>query len=139
MTRALTNTREVYTPRPYQGMIVAHQLNVRRACTWSGMGSGKTVSTFSAIDLNFLAGDDSPVLVVAPKRVANTTWPDEAKKWEHLRQVTVMPVMGDEDRRRQALKYDASVYTINFENLVWLIDYYGERWPFKHVVIDEST
>lgn len=139
MTRALTNAREVYTPRPYQGMIVNHQLNVRRACTWSGMGSGKTVSTFSAIDLNLLAGDDSPVLVVAPKRVANTTWPDEAKKWDHLRQITVMPVMGDEDRRRQALKYDASVYTINFENLVWLIDYYGERWPFKHVVIDEST
>lgn len=131
--------RTVYTPREYQGMIVNHQLAIDRGCTWSGMGSGKTVSTYTAIDIRFLAGEDSPVLVVAPKRVAVTTWPEEAKKWSHLSQITVMPIMGDEDKRRRALKYDASVYTINFENLVWLIDYYGDRWPFKHVIIDEST
>ena len=103
------------------------------------MGSGKTVSTLTAVDVRMLSGEDSPVLVVAPKRVAVTTWPEEAKKWKHLRHITVMPIIGDEDKRRQALRYDASVYTINFENLVWLIEYYGARWPFKHVVIDEST
>lgn len=131
--------RQEYNPREYQGMIVNHQLDIDRECTWAGMGSGKTVSTLTTIDTRFLMGEDRPVLVIAPKRVAATTWPDEAKKWKHLRQITMMPIIGTEDQRRQALRYDASVFTTNFENIVWLIDYYGSKWPFKHVVIDEST
>jgi SNF2 family DNA or RNA helicase len=139
MSRIILPPRKLYTPRPYQGMIVQHQLRLPRCCTWAGMGSGKTVATYTAIDIRFIAGNDKPVLVIAPKRVATTTWPEEARKWSHLKQITVMPIMGSEDERRRALKYDASVYTINFENLVWLVEYYGSKWPFEHVVIDEST
>ena len=133
------NQRENFTERPYQRLIHNHHIGLDRKATWSGMGSGKTVSTYNGIDTRFMCGETHPVLVIAPKRVAVSTWPDEARKWNHLRHITVMPITGNEDKRRQALKYDASVYTINFENLVWLIDYYGQRWPFKHVVIDEST
>lgn len=131
--------RKLFTPRPYQHLIRDHILDLPRKCVWAGMGLGKTVSTYTALDVEFIAGCDDPVLVVAPKRVALSTWPDEARKWSHLRQITVMPVVGSEDNRRKALRYDASVYTTNFENLPWLIDYYGSRWPFRHVVVDEST
>lgn len=139
MSKIITPKRSVFVPREYQHMIVNHVLGLKRKCVWAGMGLGKTVSTFTALDIDFIAGRDNPVLIVAPKRVALTTWPDEARKWSHLRQITVMPIVGSENDRRRSLRYDASVYTTNFENLPWLIDYYGERWPFKHVVVDEST
>jgi DNA transposition AAA+ family ATPase len=44
-------------------MIVNHQLNVQRACTWSGMGSGKTVSTLLWRDAN---NHGTSAYVVAP-------------------------------------------------------------------------
>ncbi|HCE10885.1 MAG TPA: hypothetical protein DEQ40_20210, partial [Oxalobacteraceae bacterium] len=74
-----------------------------------------------------------------PLRVASSTWPDEARKWDHLKNIHVMPVVGSEAERRMALKHDASVYTTNYENLPWLIEHFGERWPFRTVVSDEST
>lgn len=131
--------RRDYTPRPYQTMIVEHIHNVERCAIWAGMGLGKTISTYTALDGLFMAGEDHPVLVLAPLRVAKTTWPEEARKWSHLRNISVMPIVGTEPERRAALKYSASVYTTNFENVEWLVDYYGERWPFQTVIADEST
>lgn len=102
------------------------------------MGTGKSVATLNAIDILMLI-DDAPVLVVAPLRVARSTWPDEAKKWAHLAHLHVMPVIGSEAERRMALRHEAHIYTTNFENLPWLIGHFGERWPFRTVVIDEAT
>jgi hypothetical protein len=96
-------------------------------------------ATLTALDALFLAGEDHPVLVLAPLRVARDTWPEEARKWNHLRHVSVMPIVGSESERRAALKYDASVYTTNYENLEWLVELLGERWPFRTVVADELT
>lgn len=131
-------TRKPYTPRPYGRLMTDHALNVPRCALWADMGLGKTVCTLTALDAMFLAGEGAPTLVIAPLLVARDTWPDEARKWEHLRQVDVMPIVGTEAERRAALKYDASVYTVNFENLPWLVEHYGERWPFRTVVVDES-
>lgn len=132
-------TRRDYTPRPYQTMIVEHIHENERCGVFAGMGLGKTISTYTALDGLFMAGEDHPVLVLAPLRVAKTTWPEEARKWNHLRNISVMPIVGSEAERRSALRYDASVYTTNYENLEWLVDYYGERWPFRTVVADELT
>lgn len=128
-----------YTPREYQGIIGRHILDVPRGAVWAGMGLGKTVSTLTALDTLFMAGEDAPVLVLAPLRVAKTTWPEEAKKWGHFRQIEVMPIVGNEAERRRALDADASVFTTNYENLVWLVKHYGDRWPFRTVVADEAT
>lgn len=127
-----------FTPRPYQTLITNHILEVPRCAVWAGMGLGKTTATYNAIDI-ILVIDGGPVLVVAPLRVARSTWPDEAKKWAHLRHLRVMPVIGSEAERRMALAVKADIYTTNFENLPWLIEHFGERWPFRTVVIDEST
>lgn len=127
-----------FTPRPYQTLITNHILNTPRCAVWAGMGMGKTTSTLNAIDSLLLCESD-PVLVLAPLRVARSTWPDEARKWNHLKNIHVMPVVGSEAERRMALKHDASIYTTNYENLPWLVEYYGERWPFKTVISDEST
>lgn len=131
--------RRPFTPRPYQHLMTAHVLDVPRCGLWAGMGLGKTVATLTALDALFLAGEDRPALVVAPKRVAKNVWPAEAEKWAHLRQIEVSPVVGTERERLVALHRPASVFTINYDNLVWLDQVVGHRWPFGTVVADEST
>lgn len=126
--------------RPYQDLMIDHMIAHPKCAVWSFMGSGKTVSTLTAIDRMKLAGlVDKPVLVVAPLRVAKDVWPTEANDWPHLSELSVVPIVGTETERYNALRETADVFTVNFENLVWLIQTWGDRWPYGMVVIDEST
>jgi SNF2 family DNA or RNA helicase len=79
------------------------------------------------------------VLVIAPKRVAENTWSKEAAKWEHLRHLRVSRIMGTARERLTALNTPADLYVINRENVVWLVEQAGQRWPFPVVVIDELS
>lgn len=82
------------------------------------------------------------VLIVAPLRVARDTWPNELKKWDHLKNLRMSVVMGDQKQRVKALQEPAHLYTINRENLKWLVDYYDSNkmdWDFDMVVIDELS
>ena len=88
--------------------------------------------------------ENGPVLVIAPKRVAEDTWSKEAAKWEHLSHLKVVKIMGTAQQRIDALRsvYEgpfADVYVINRENVCWLIDHLGGRWPFPIVVLDELS
>lgn len=78
-------------------------------------------------------------LIIAPKKVAETTWSDEVQKWNHLKNMRVSVVLGTAKQRLQALAADADVYVINRENTQWLVEYYGYDWPFDVVVLDESS
>lgn len=131
-------TRRAFTPRPYQTMIRDHILDTPRCAIWAGMGMGKTSSTMNALDAITLV-DSAPVLVLAPLRVARSTWPEEASKWEHLSSMQVVPVVGSEAERRMALRLDAPIYATNYEQLPWLVEYWGDRWPYRTVVADEAT
>ena len=108
-------------------------------------GTGKTVTTLTAVQLLLYdLLEDGPALVVAPKRVAEDTWSKEAAKWEHLRHLRVVKIMGTAKQRMDALHTVfagpfADVYVINRENLVWLIETLGGRWPFPIVVLDELS
>lgn len=132
-------TRRTFTPHPYQRIAVDHMLDRPRCALWAGMGLGKTVSTLTALDSLFLAGESAPALVLAPLRVARSTWPREVAKWDHLRHINVAPIIGSEQERRFALKHDVSVYTCNYENLPWLVEHFGDRWPFRTIIADEAT
>jgi SNF2 family DNA or RNA helicase len=104
------------------------------------MGTGKTVTTLTAIDL--LLHDcleDGPVLVVAPKRVAESTWAKECQKWEHLQHLKVSKIMGTQAQRLEALNTRADIYVLGRDNVVWLVETLGKRWPFPVVVIDELS
>jgi SNF2 family DNA or RNA helicase len=131
-------TRE-FEPRPWQVPMIEHLLEHERCALFCPMGAGKSAATLTALDSLMLAGEDHPTLVLAPLRVARTTWPEEVRKWRHLRHVSVMPIVGSEAERRAALRYDASIFTVNYEQLEWLVEYYGERWPFRTVVADEMS
>lgn len=78
-------------------------------------------------------------LVIAPKRVAEDTWSREQAKWEHLKHLKVVKVMGTKDKRLAALKEQADIYIINRENVEWLVETLGTRWHFDAVVIDELS
>lgn len=131
-------TAREFTPRPYQQIIIDHILSHDRCAVWAGMGMGKTVSALTVIDAVRLA-DNDPILVLAPTRVANTTWPEEASKWVHTAHLTVVPVTGDMQGRVAAVRQRADVHAINYENLPWLVEYWGDRWPYRTVIADEST
>jgi SNF2 family DNA or RNA helicase len=131
-------TRQKFTPRAYQDAITEHALDIERAGIWAGMGMGKTVSTLTALDVLEIV-EPGPALVIAPLRVATSTWPDEATKWAHLRNIEVSAVVGTPDERRAALRRPASVYTTNYEQIPWLVEHLGDAWPFKKIVADEST
>lgn len=125
--------------RKYQHLIVEYILSHKRCNLFVAMGLGKTVSTLTAIDILSMAEEVYPVLVLAPLRVAKTTWPDEVLKWPHLQHINVMPVIGTDTERRNALATDAQIYCMNYENLEWLCSLYGDKWPFKTVVADECS
>jgi SNF2 family DNA or RNA helicase len=131
-------TRQAFTPRPYQQLIVNHELDIPRGAVWAGMGLGKTVATLTALDIQAITCD-APTLVLAPLRVASSTWPDEARKWNHLRNVEVAAVVGTRQERVAALKRPANIFATNYENLPWLVEHLGDAWPFTTVVADEST
>ena len=103
------------------------------------MGLGKTNMLLSAIAYNMMVCEDAPTLVIAPLRVARNTWSDEAAKWTHTDHLRVSPIIGSASEREAAIKAKADIYTINYENLVWLCDYWGDKWPYRSVVADEST
>lgn len=138
MHAASLTDRRPFHPRDYQRLIVEHILDLPRCAIWAGMGMGKSVATLTALDILELT-DPSPALILAPLRVAASTWPDEATKWAHLRNVEVSAVVGTPEERRAALKRPATIYATNYDNLPWLVEHFGDKWPFRKVVADEST
>lgn len=129
-----------YKPYPHQSAGIEWIIH-RPACAllW-GMGTGKTVTTLTAIDqiLNDCL-EDGPVLVIAPKRVAENTWSKETEKWEHLKHLRISKIMGTQKERIAAINKNADIYVINRENVVWLVKELGKAWKFPIVIIDELS
>ena len=128
-----------YVPHDYQLEIMKWIYKTDRCAIWAPMGSGKSVTTLTALDNLSLAEDVYPVLILAPLRVARSTWPDEVKSWSHLKHLRVSVITGTPKERQAALDTPADIYTTNFDNLVWLTQALGGDWPFKTVVADEFT
>ena len=98
----------------------------------------KSVITLTALwELLLDRFDIARVLVIAPKRVAEDTWPAEIAKWDHLKGLTCSLVLGTEKQRRAALNKKAMLYIINRENVAWLVE--NHRWDFDALVIDELS
>lgn len=127
------------TLRDYQWSIAQHIIDTPRCAVWASMGMGKSLASLVAIDMLDLLEDVMPVLVVAPLRVAKSTWPSEVKKWPATEHMVCVFVGGTPDQRKAALAKRAHIYTTNFENLPWLVGQLGEAWPFKMVIVDEAT
>lgn len=133
-------SREIYNPRPYQKIIAQYLDENSRCGIWAGMGLGKTASTLTMLANRYMLGElTKPTLILAPLRVVNSVWPQECRKWEHLSGLHVQPITGTPKARAMALRSDAPIYAINYENLPWLVEHLQGRWPFEIVIADEST
>jgi len=139
-------TLPIFTPRPLQHPMIDHILAHPRAGVFAGMGTGKTSGTLCALHTLQLV-ESGPVLVIAPLRVAENTWPDEVARWSQFAGAfTVVPIVGEArhraDQLRKALAGENVLATINFENLPWLaqrLEQMKVDWPFSTVVVDEFT
>ena len=127
-----------YSPHDYQKFATDYILSHKVCCLMLDMGLGKTVITLTALwDLLLDRFDVGKVLIIAPKRVAEDTWPRELSKWEHLTGLSASLVLGSKDKREAALKARSFLYIINRENVPWLVK--NHKWDFDMVVIDELS
>lgn len=129
-----------FVPHKYQQNVINHILSHHGTGVFLDMGLGKTAITLMAIliEIYDLLEVDK-VLIIAPKKVAEATWQDEAGKWEDFKGLRISTVLGAKKQRIRALAAEADIYIINRENTEWLIRYYNGKLPFTMLVVDEST
>lgn len=125
------------------------------------LGMGKTVSSLTVICDLLSEFETGEILVVGPVRVMTDTWPSEIVKWRHTAafNYTLIRVDDEDERLREARRRggskgatqesyrimeelalsSASIHFINRERLEWLVNFHGPRWPYRTVIIDESS
>jgi SNF2 family DNA or RNA helicase len=128
----------LFEPRDWQQPMLDHIIEHPRCAVFAAMGSGKTVTTLMATRGAKLL-DEGPVLILAPRRVARNVWPGEVRKWQQLGGISIVPVKGRGLPAARALKRDAEFYTINYDNIPWLVEHLDGKWPFRTIIADEST
>lgn len=129
-----------FVPHPYQRYCIERIITDPYLGLFQDMGLGKTVETLTAInDLRYNRWEVSRCLIIAPKKVAEATWQNEAAQWDHLSHLRIISVLGTAKQRVRALYAPGDIWVINRENIPWLVDYYQQDWPFDMVVLDESS
>lgn len=129
-----------YVAHNYQNyaknFILAHKVSA----LFLDCGLGKTITTLTAInELMYDSFEISKVLIIAPLRVAQSTWKEEIEKWDHLNLLRYSIAVGDEKERLKALKQKSDIYIINRENVDWLVTKSRIDINFDMLIIDELS
>lgn len=132
---------------PYQFRIAEHVCQSDRSMLHVAMSLGKTVSVLTAIADLYNRAQLSGVLVVAPRRVAELVWRQEAEKWSHTAHLRVCVLRGQSKNvlaRNLLRPFD--IWVINYEALGWLAGEINKLFlsrgrypPFDMLVFDEVT
>lgn len=127
--------------RPYQKWMAGKMIEEPAVLVGAEMGLGKTAATLYAIKNLLKKGEVRHVLIVAPLRVAELTWPEEIATWDFARDIPYRVVTGTDEQRRAALRLKGRKITIiNRENLRWLLEMHGPKgWPYDALVYDEAS
>lgn len=129
-----------YSPHEYQEYAIRFIEENPVAAIFLDMGMGKTSIVLTAIlHLMYEQFEVNRVLIIGPLRVARTTWPEEIKKWDHMKGIRYSVMVGSAAERMAALETDADIYIINRENVPWLVQQCGGAFDFDMVVIDELS
>jgi SNF2 family DNA or RNA helicase len=118
--------------RPYQEQAVDFLFENDRAMILAPVGAGKTAIALTAMQAMLSAGHVSRFLVLAPKRVAVSVWPTEARLWAPALRISV--AVGTPKQREAAFKSDCDVVVTNYDNLQSL-----PSLSFDGIVFDELT
>ena len=103
-----------YNPYDYQKYSIDFIVDNKVCALLIDMGMGKSSVTLSTIDILI---KNKKVLVIAPIRVAKTTWLDEIRKWDQLSNLTFSVAVGTKKERKNAFRRKADIYIINRENV----------------------
>lgn len=129
-----------FIPHEYQKVAIDFVLDRPSAGLFLDMGLGKTVITLTVIEeLKNNYFDMVKTLVIAPKRVAEDTWTSEHEKWDHLKDLKVVKVLGTPNERKLALQQEGDIYILTRDNVAWLVDLLKKDWDFDTIVIDELS
>lgn len=129
-----------YKPHDYQAYATRFIFEHPVAAIFLECGLGKTVITLTAIlQLCLDRFEIRRVLIIAPLRVAQSSWPDEIRKWDHLKNLTYAVAVGSAEERKAALREQALITVINRENVQWLLEDSGVPFDWDMVVIDELS
>ena len=131
----------------YQNRTIEHIINHPCSMLHQDPGLGKTVASLSAVEaLKFDLYQVKGVLVIAPLRVVQSVWEQEAAKWEHTKNLTFSRILGDKGSRIRGLCRKADIYLVNYENLVWLQAEVEHRFlsrgkypPWNMCILDEIS
>ena len=130
----------IYTPRVYQHLMRNFAFDNPRCSLFASPGTGKTSTIYEIFDELRMFGEVKRMLVLGPKRVAESVWTAERSKWlESFGHLSVAAAIGTPDQRLAALRSTPDILTINYENIEWLLEQYKDHWPFDMVVPDESS
>ena len=126
--------------RPIQRPMIDFAREHKRCAIWAGMGSGKTSAMEYLIVLLEMLGETrrTPWLALGPMRVARDVWPEDLARWEQFLGMSIVPLVGTPAQRADKLRQGADIYTCSYELAPWLVDHFGDKWPFRNVIADES-
>lgn len=120
--------------REYQEEAADFLFENDRAMILAPVGAGKTAITLTAMRDMIKRGVVKQFLVLAPKRVCETVWPVEIKKFAP--ELSIAVAVGTPAQREKAIASKADVLAINYENIPWLVT---KNTEFDGVVFDELT
>lgn len=125
---------------PAQRLLTQHQLSNQLSAGFVGMGLGKTAASLWSLSGLIYLGEARCVLIVAPRRVAVLTWPNEVERWSFASGVNTYSLRAKTGWQALAQR-KPGLYLINYESLHKLSEWclQAKAWPFSHVVFDEST
>jgi len=131
----------IFKPEEPQRKMIKHLQRCQVAFCVIGMGIGKTAGCLSAWMELYNNMASKGLLVIAPVRVANLTWPMEVEQWDQFRHLRVANLR-TEIGRRAFIAGMAHIYVINYESiplLLRLVEKRGGTLPYDTIIYDEST
>jgi hypothetical protein len=127
----------------------------QRAATWfyesdaaflvAPLGAGKGAAALTALAELIRDGERRHALVIAPKLVAATVWPQEVTLWPHLAHLRVAVLNGTPERRREVLAAAPAraVTAIGIDLVPWLTEELAgladDHPLFDVLIVDETS
>lgn len=127
----------------HQSVMIDALLNNHEHMLFAGMGLGKTASTLYAVSEMLSSFEIKGVLIVAPLRVCNLTWPNEIEKWNQFNWMKVANLRTKEGKKAWK-NHEAHIYLINYDMLQrftqdFMVGYDADDIPTDMIVWDEIS
>ena len=127
-----------WQPHPYQQRGIEWIVTHPESALFWAPGLGKTSTVLGA----FLAlrhyGYKYRALILAPLRVAQTTWMSEPKRWRQFQDLKVGLAHGP-DKKEILMDPQYDIVVLNYDGIQWATTELAKRNPFQMLICDELT